>query len=126
MTHIVDTCGWLEYFAQTKNARNFEKQILDVDNLLVPTIVIYEIFKKISLEFDEDKALMAIAHMKLGKVVDITEPISIYAAKLSLEKKLPMADALIYATGLIFEAEIYTQDNHFEKLTGVKYFKKLK
>ena len=76
------------------------------------------------VEFDEDKALIAVAHMKVGKVIDISESISIYAAKLSLEKKLPMADALIYATALIHDSVVYTQDNHFEKLSGVKYFKK--
>ena len=124
MSHIVDTCGWLEFFAQTKNAKNFEKQILDTENLIVPTITLYEVFKKVSLEFDEDKALIAVAHMKVGKVIEINESISIYAAKLSLEKKLPMADALIYATGLMNDAIVYTQDNHFEKLSGVKYFKK--
>jgi toxin FitB len=124
MSHVVDTCGWLEFFAQTKNAKNFEKQILDTENLIVPTIVLYEVFKKVSLEFDEDKALIAVAHMKVGKVIDISESISIYAAKLSLEKKLPMADALIYATALIHDSVVYTQDNHFEKLSGVKYFKK--
>ena len=124
MSHVVDTCGWLEFFAKTKNAKNFEKQILDTENLIVPTIVLYEVFKKVSLEFDEDKALIAVAHMKVGKVIDISESISIYAAKLSLEKKLPMADALIYATALIHDSVVYTQDNHFEKLSGVKYFKK--
>lgn len=126
MAHIVDTCGWLEFFADSKNAKNFEKQILDVKQLVVPTIVIYEVYKKVCLEFDEDKALLVIAHMKQAKVVDITEPIAIYASKLSLEKKLPMADAIIYATGLTYEATVYTQDNHFEGLSGVKYFKKLK
>lgn len=126
MAHIVDTCGWLEFFADSKNAKNFEKQILDVKQLFVPTIVIYEVYKKVCLEFDEDKALLVIAHMKQAKVVDITEPIAIYASKLSLEKKLPMADAIIYATGLTYEATVYTQDNHFEGLSGVKYFKKLK
>ena len=124
MLHIIDTCGWLEYIAETSNAKNFEKAILDTNNLIVPAIVIYEVFKKICLDYNEDTALEVIAELKQGRVIEINETISIYAAKLSIEKKLPMADALIYATGLLFKATIYTQDNHFENLPGVKYFKK--
>ena len=124
MLHIIDTCGWLEYIAETSNAKNFENAILDTKNLIVPSIVIYEVFKKICLDYNEDTALEVIAELKQGKVIEINETISIYAAKLSIEKKLPMADALIYATGLLFKATIYTQDNHFENLPGVKYFKK--
>ena len=122
--NLVDTCGWLEYLADTENAKNFEKEILDTKNLLVPTIVIYEVFKKVTLEFNEDTALEVIAELKQGQVSEINETISIYAAKLSIEKKLPMADALIYATGLLNDATIFTQDNHFEGLAGVSYFKK--
>ena len=124
MLHIVDTCGWLEYIADTKNCKNFEQAILDTKNLIVPSIIIYEVFKKICLDYCEDIALEVIAELKQGKVIEINETISIYAAKLSLEKKLPMADALIYATGLLYKATIYTQDNHFENLFGVKYFRK--
>ena len=126
MPNIVDTCGWLEYIAETKNSKNFEKVILDTENLLVPPIVIYEVFKKICLEYCEDTALEVIAELKQGKVIEINETISIYAARLSIEKKLPMADALIYAIGLLYKATIYTQDNHFEGLSSVQYFKKQK
>ena len=81
-------------------------------------------FKKIAKEFDEDKALVAIAHMKMARVVDLTETIAIYAAKISIEKKIPMADSSIFATADLFGATIYTQDEHFSKLPNVKYFKK--
>ncbi len=122
--NLVDTSGWLEYFAETINAANYEKAINQTDKLIVPTIVLYEVFKKISNEFDEDKALIAIAHMKLAKVIDLSESIAIYAAKISMEKKIPMADSIIYATAEVYGATIYTQDEHFSKLPNVKYFKK--
>lgn len=121
---LVDTCGWLEFIAESANAKNFEKAILDTENLLVPAIVVYEVFKKVTLEVNEEVALKVMAELKQGKVVEINEAISIYAAKLSLEKKLPMADALIYAIGLMRNATILTQDNHFKGLTGVQYFEK--
>ena len=122
--NLVDTCGWLEYLAGTENAKNFEKEILDTKSLIVPTIVIYEVFKKVTLDFNEDTALEVVAELKQGQVIEVNETISIYAAKLSIEKKLPMADALIYATGLLNDAIILTQDNHFEGLAGVSHFKK--
>jgi len=122
--NLVDTSGWLEYFAETDNAVNYEKVISQVDKLIVPTIILYEVFKKIANDFDEDKALIAIAHMKLATVVELKEEIAIYAAKVSIEKKLPMADSIIYATAEIYGAVVYTQDEHFSKLPNVKYFKK--
>ena len=122
--NLVDTCGWLEYIADSVNAVNFEKAILNIEELIVPTIVIYEVFKKIVNDYDEDKALMITAHMKLGKVVDFDEATAIYAAKISSEKKLAMADSIIYATAERHGAVVYTQDDHFSKLKNVKYFKK--
>lgn len=122
--NIVDTSGWLEYFAESKNSIHYEKAIAQIDRLIVPTIVLYEVFKKIANEYDEDKALMAIAHMKLAKVVDINETIAIYAAKISIEKKMPMADSIIYATAEMYGATVYTQDEHFSKLANVKHFSK--
>ena len=71
--NLVDTSGWLEYFAETNNAINYEKVITQTEKLIVPTIIIYEVFKKISHEYDENKALIAIAHMKLGKVINLDE-----------------------------------------------------
>lgn len=122
--NLVDTSGWIEYFAASENSEHFESVIQDTAKLIVPVIVLYETFKKITADYDENKALVAIGHMKLGKVVEISEDIAIYAAKISLEKKLPMADSLIYATATRYNATIYTHDEHFIKLPSVKYFMK--
>jgi len=123
--NVVDTSGWLEFFAGSVNAKHFEKPINDTERLIVPAIVIYEVFKKICRDFDEDKALIAIAHMKQAKVVNLDESIAIHAAKISLEKKIPMADAIIYATARLYDAIVYTQDDDFEGLPGVRYFGKV-
>lgn len=122
--NIVDTSGWLEYFADTPQAKHFAAAIEDIEQLLVPSIVLYEVFKKIALAFDENKAFQAIAHLKQGHVVDVDESVALYAGKISMEKKLPMADALIYATAILQHATIYTQDTHFEGLPQVKFFMK--
>lgn len=122
---LVDTSGWIEYFAGSPHAIFYENAILDTENLIVPTIVIYEVFKKVLNEIDEDKALIAVGHMKMGIVISIDEDIAINAAKISVETKIPMADSIIYSVALKYNAIIYTQDDHFKKLKFVKFFKKM-
>ena len=122
--NIVDTSGWLEYLADSSLVENYAAAIENTDELLVPSIVLNEVFKKITLAFDENKAFQAIAQLKQGQVLDVNEAIALYAGKISIEKKLPMADALIYATAILHDATILTQDAHFEGLPQVKYFAK--
>jgi predicted nucleic acid-binding protein len=122
--NIVDTSGWLEYFADSPQAAHYAAAIEDIDQLLVPSIVMYEVFKKITLAIDENRAFQAIAHLKQGRLAEVDEAVALYAGKVSIEKKLPMADALIYATAILRNATVYTQDAHFEGLPQVKYFSK--
>lgn len=122
--NLVDSSGWLEYLADGKNADSFTDPLLDIKNLIVPTISIYEIFKVVLREKSENDALQSVAIMKQGTVVDLTLKISIQAAKFSLENKIPMADSIIYITGQIYNATIWTQDDDFMNLPNVKYFPK--
>lgn len=122
--NIIDSSAWLEYFAGTKYARHFEKAIEETENLLVPTIVIYEVFKKILLERDEHAALHIIAHMKLGKIIDMDLEIALKAASLSKKHQLPMADSVILATAQKHNATIFTQDADFKPFKNVRYFAK--
>lgn len=122
--NLVDTSGWLEYFADSPQARHFAPAIENLRSLLVPSVVVYEVFKKVALAFDEGKAFAAIAQLKQGRVVNVDESVALYAARLSIEHKLPMADAFIYATALLNKATVYTQDAHFEGLPSVRYFAK--
>lgn len=122
--NVVDSSAWLEYIAGTKNAQIFEKTIEKTDQLIVPVITIYEVFKKILIEKNEENALKIAAHMRLGKVIDINLSISLEAAKFGKSYKLPMADALIYATAKQYNCTIWTQDEHFKDLESVKYFPK--
>ena len=121
---IVDSSGWIEYVAGTKNGEIFGKHIEDIDKLIVPVITIYEVFKKILTQSNEENALKIAAHMRLGKVIDIDLSISLEAAKFGKQHKLPMADALIYATARRYDCTIWTQDEHFKGLEGVQYFPK--
>jgi len=122
--NLVDTSGWIEYFFDDPNAKHFANVIEDTENLVISVINQYEVFKKITLVADEEKALRAIAQMKQGQVIPLTEDIALLAAKLSIEHNIPMADSMIYATGLSMEALVWTQDADFKKLPQVKYIMK--
>jgi predicted nucleic acid-binding protein len=122
--NIVDSSGWLAYFADEPNAEHFLPPLRDSDFLVVPVITIYEVFKVILRETSENEALQAVVAMQKGTVVDLSTPLAIAASKLSLEHKLPMADSIILATAQEFKAVIWTQDSDFENMRNVKYFPK--
>ena len=122
--NIVDSSGWLAYFADEPNAELFLPPLSDSDSLVVPVVTIYEVFKVILRESSENEALQAVAAMQKGKVVDLSTPLAIAASRLSLEHQLPMADSIILATAQEFEAIIWTQDPDFQNISEVKYFPK--
>ena len=124
--NLVDSCGWLEYFADGPNANFFAPAIEDVGNLIVPTICILEVFKRVLQQRDEDSALKSVALMEQGKVVDLNDTLALDAARLSLYNKLPMADGIILAVAHAHKALIWTQDADFKGLDGVKYMDKRK
>jgi predicted nucleic acid-binding protein len=123
--NIIDSSFWLEYFAGTKSGDIVSDIIEDTDELIVPTVTVYEVFKKLLLERNEDDALLAVGHMKQGKIVDLTEELSLSAARISKNFKLPMADSIIYATNIKYNCILWTQDQHFSELKSVNYFEKL-
>ncbi|WP_417916845.1 type II toxin-antitoxin system VapC family toxin [Candidatus Electronema sp. JC] len=122
--NILDSSGWLEYFADGPNAEQFAPPLAHLEQLVVPTVCLYEVFKVVLRESGEDKALQAAALMRQGKVADITCEIALTAAKISHEQRLPMADSIILATAQVYEAVIWTQDAHFKGKPLVKYFAK--
>ena len=123
--NVVDSSGWLEYFARGSNGAYFAPVIQDTANLIVPTICFYEVYKRILIQRDEEDALNVVGWMSLGQVVDLTREIALLAADLSFEHKLPMADSMILAVARAYEATLWTQDEHFRGLPKVKYTQKL-
>jgi len=122
--NVVDSSGWLEYFANGSNAKFFAPPVQDVENLLIPVICIYEVFKRLTLDTGEENALQAVGIMSYGRVIELNRKIAIDAAQLSLELKLAMADSIILATAREYDATLWTQDAHFKGLEGVKYAEK--
>ena len=122
--NIVDSSGWLAYFADEPNAEHFLTPLNDTASLVVPTVTIYEVFKVVLRESGENEALQAAVAMRKGTVVDLTAALAVAASKLSLEHNLSMADSIILATAKEVKATIWTQDSDFKNMTGVKYFPK--
>ena len=124
--NLVDSSAWLEYFADGPNAKAFSGAIEDLDHLLVPSLCLLEVFKKVLVQKGETEALEKVAQMHQGKIVDLDATIAINAAKLGFTLKLPLADSVILATARMHEAVLWTQDGDFEGMEGVKYFPKAK
>ena len=122
--NLVDSSGWLEYFADGHNAGFFAGAIEDTENLIVSTINIYEVFKRILQQRGEEAAMKAVALMHQAGVIDVTSFIAMDAVKLSDDLKLPMADSLILATARTCGAILWTQDADFEGLPDVKFTQK--
>lgn len=122
--NIVDSSGWLEYFANGPNAQRFLLPLRQTESLIVPVVSIYEVFKVVLRERGENHALQAVTAMQKATVADLTPALAMMAAKLSLEHSLPMADSIILATARFYDATIWTQDTDFKNIPGVKYFLK--
>ena len=122
--NVVDSSAWLEYFAEGRNARSFAAAIEDTARLVVPSLSLYEVFKRVLQQRDEGAALQAVALMQQGRLVDLTPALALSAAQLSVAHRLPLADSVMLATARSFEAVLWTQDVDFEGIEGVRYFKK--
>ena len=116
--NVVDSSGWLEYFTDSDRASLFATAIEDTENLFVPVISIYEVFKKVLRERGEDDALQIASMMQVGQLVDLDSSLALEAAR----HPLPLADSIIYASAMRHEATLWTQDEHFKDLPNVRYF----
>jgi toxin FitB len=121
--NVVDSSAWLEYFANGPNAEYFAPAIEKTAELLVPSLALYEVFKRVLQQRDEESALQAVAVMQQGTVIDLDAPLALLAARCSLEHRLPMADSVILATARSHDAILWTQDADFKGIQGVEYRK---
>ena len=121
--NVVDSSAWLEYFANGPNASFFAKPI-EQDELIVPSLILYEVFKRVLQQRGQDQGLQAVAVMQQGTVVDLNTEIALSAAKLSVESQLPLADSVILATARAFGATLWTQDADFLGIPSAKYRKR--
>ena len=122
--NLVDSSGWLEFFTDGPLALKYFHYLEKLPDVVAPTLVIYEVYKRIKKERSEEEALLAIAHMGKAKIVDLDDTLALSAADISLKYNLSMADAIIYATALQENAKLVTSDVHFYQLNNVIFLKK--
>jgi len=122
--NVVDSSGWLEYMADGPNAGFFAPAVQATRDLIVPSVSVYEVFKRVLQQRGENAALQAAALMQQGRVVELTGPLALAAAHLSIEQSLPMADSIMLATARAYDAVLWTQDADFASIDGVKYIVK--
>jgi len=122
--NVIDSSAWLEFLADGPNADEFAVPLGDRAKLVVPSITIYEVFRVVLRQRGEDSALQAAALMQQGTVVELSPSLAMIAAKTSVELALPMADSIILATARVHQATLWTQDQHFDGVPGVRYFPK--
>ena len=107
---IVDSCGWLEWFTDGKLADRYQEYLADRNNMIVPAIVLYEVYKILKREVGEEKALLAAGYMKSAPVIPMDEPLALAAADIALQEKLAMADAIVVATARLKNCKVITSD----------------
>ncbi len=123
--NVVDSSAWLEYFAEGANAKHFAKVIEAPEELLVPSVTLLEVFKRIAQQRDESTALHYVAVMQQSKVVALDSALALRAATLGIRHKLPLANSIIYATAQAANATLWTQDADFDGLYDVRFFAKV-
>jgi predicted nucleic acid-binding protein len=119
--NVVDSSGWLEYLSSGRNLDAFVEPISNSDELLVPSILISEVFRRMYRMRGEEETYNAVARMSVNVVVDLNTNIAVSAAELSIEHRLALADSIIYVTARACSAMLWTQDSDFEALEGVRY-----
>jgi predicted nucleic acid-binding protein len=122
--NVVDSSAWLAWFADEAGAKSFEDSIEDTASLLVPSICLTEVFKVVARQRSEGDALQAIAVMHQGEIIPLDSDLAVSAALIGLRHKLPLADSVVYATARSRGATLWTQDEDFEGLPQVRFFRK--
>ncbi len=117
---VVDSSGWIEYFTDGPRAKAYAHYLEGREPLLTPTVVVYEVYKKIKRERGEDLALVCLSRLSKTELVALDQPTALLAADLSLELSLPMADAFVLATARIRGAQLVTSDADFRGIPGVE------
>lgn len=119
--NVVDSSAWIEFLADGGNAAVFAPVIEAYDDLVVPSLTIYEVFKRVVQLKGESAGLEAVGLMLRGRVVELTASVALEAARVSIAEKLAMADSVILATARLEGALLWTQDAHFRGLAGVEF-----
>jgi predicted nucleic acid-binding protein len=120
---VIDSYGWIEYFSDGPLAKKYASYIEDANenDVVTPTVVVYEVYKRLKKERGEQVALEAYAQITRTRIVELDEQSALKAADMSLERGLAMADAIVYSTARAFSAQLITSDKDMKDLPGIRY-----
>jgi toxin FitB len=121
---VVDSSGWIEFFTDGPLANEYAAKLRNLDAVITPTIVLYEIYKRLKRDLSEEDAIVAVSAMQRTRIVPLDQELALIAADLSLEHRLGMADAMVLAAARKYSADLITSDSDFEGLDGVVYLAK--
>lgn len=124
MSYVIDTCAWIEWISDGKLASKFADFFQDYSQIIVPTLIQFELYRWVEREKNEEAALSVIGVTEQAKVIELSTRIALSAAELAKQHSLAMADAIIYATALTHDSILVTSDKHFKGLESVNYFDK--
>jgi len=119
--NLVDSCGWLEYLTNGSHAEVYAEPLIDTGNLIVPSVCITEVCKKVLLCRGEESAFGVYTLMTQARVVSLDSIIALLSARLGREYGIPLADSIILATARSLNATLWTQDGHFKTIPSVRF-----
>lgn len=122
MNVLVDSSGWIQYFTAGQLADKYASYIKNIRAIRTPTIVLYEVYKMIKREKGEETALLIAGQINRTKVIPLSDSIALSAADISLQYRLAMADAIVYATAQEENSKLITSDADLKGLPGVVYY----
>ena len=123
--NLVDSSCWIEYLTGSAIGAAVADAVEDTDLLVVPSICLYEVYRKLAGEKSEAYAAEVVSYMQNGRVVALDAALGVFAAKVSREYRLSVADSIIYATAIQNAATLWTSDRHFQDIRGVRYLEKV-
>lgn len=121
MKSVIDSSGWIEFFTGGRLADRYASYMKDPGRLLTPTIVLYEVYKKIKRDRGEEVAMLAVGQLNSTEVISLSASTALLAADLSLQYRIAMADAIVYATSREQDAQVVTSNADLKDLPGVVY-----
>jgi len=116
---LMDSSGWIEFFTGGPLAHRYSTYLTPAHEIVTPTIVLYEVYKKIKRERGEETAVLLAGRISATQIIPLTESVALLAADLSLQHGLAMADAIVYATARDQEAQLVTGDADLKDLPDV-------
>ncbi len=118
---VVDSSGWMHYFMNGDLAESYAQHLSKPDRVLTPTVILYEVFKKIQREYGREEASVAAAEIEKTQLVPFSSQMAYHAADISSQYHLSLADSMIYATAHFYGAKLVTSDADFKDLPNVVF-----